>query len=138
MDKSNPGSWGNVFADFRVSATFESRGKLDYLLRTDLSKYANVFIDEAHAFRNETNSTYEKLAEICRGKRIVLVSATPYNNTAKDILSLLKLFQNSKMSTIPNMPDLETFFNNLDKKLADLDRKDDWDKYVATVKEKCQ
>ncbi|RLC12068.1 MAG: helicase, partial [Deltaproteobacteria bacterium] len=76
----------------------------------------------------------EKLAEICRGKRVVLVTATPYNNTPKDILSLLKLFQKARKSTIPNLSDLESFFNTLDKKLEGLDRKEDYEEYINTVK----
>jgi len=134
LEKYNPGSWPNVFSDFRVPADFESLGKLDDLLDTGLDKYTNIIIDEAHRFRTETTITYEKLAEICRGKRIILVTATPYNNTPKDILSLLKLFQKAKKSTIPNLPDLESFFNGLEKKLKTLDRKKDYSEYINMVK----
>ena len=134
LEKSNPGSWPNVFSDFRVPADFESIGKLDDLLDRGTEKYTNIIIDEAHRFRTETTITYEKLAEICRGKRVILVTATPYNNTPKDILSLLKLFQKGKRSTIPNLPDLESFFNGLEKKLKNLDRKKDYTKYINTVK----
>ena len=134
LEKSNPGSWRNVFSDFRVPADFESLGKLDDLLDRGTEKYTNIIIDEAHRFRTETTITYEKLAEICRGKRVILVTATPYNNTPKDILSLLKLFQKSKKSTIPNLPDLEAFFNGLEKKLKKLDRKKDHTEYINTVK----
>jgi superfamily II DNA or RNA helicase len=134
LEKSNPGSWPNVFSDFRIPADFESIGKLDKLLDRGLGKYTNIIIDEAHRFRTETTISYEQLAEICRGKRVVLVTATPYNNTPKDILSLLKLFQKAKKSTIPNLPDLEAFFNGLEKKLKNLDRKNDYTKYINTVK----
>ncbi|MFQ5963805.1 MAG: helicase-related protein [Candidatus Scalinduaceae bacterium] len=134
LEKSNPGSWPNVFSDFRVPADFESLGKLDDLLDRGTDKYTNIIIDEAHRFRTETTITYEKLAEICRGKRVILVTATPYNNTPKDILSLLKLFQKAKKSTIPNLPDLEAFFNGLDKKLKNLDRKKDYTEYISTVR----
>ena len=134
LEKSNPGSWPNVFSDFRVPADFESLGKLDDMLNRGTDKYKNIIIDEAHRFRTETTITYEKLAEICRGKRVVLVTATPYNNTPKDILSLLKLFQKAKKSTIPNLPDLESFFNGLDKKLKNLDRKKDYSEYIVTVR----
>ncbi|MBW1702096.1 MAG: helicase, partial [Deltaproteobacteria bacterium] len=134
LEKSNPGSWPNVFSDFRYPADFESIGKLDHLLARGTDKYTNIIIDEVHRFRTETTISYEKLAEICRGKRVILVTATPYNNTPKDILSLLKLFQKAKKSTIPNLPDLEAFFNGLSKKLKNLDRKKDYTEYINTVK----
>jgi len=136
LEKSNTGSWPNVFSDFRVQQSdFKSIGKLDNLLDRGTDKYTNIIIDEAHRFRTETTITYEKLAEICRGKRVILVTATPYNNTSGDILSLLKLFQNGKKSTIPNLPDLESFFNRMDKKLKKLDRKKNYSEYINTAKE---
>ncbi|MFZ5887320.1 MAG: helicase-related protein, partial [Chloroflexota bacterium] len=98
-------------------------------------KYANVIIDEAHRFRTETNVTYEKLAQICRGKRVILVTATPYNNSPKDILSQLKLFQSARKSTIPNLPDLEAFFGKLQKRLKGLDRQKDYAEYLQAVRE---
>lgn len=135
LEKTNPGSWSNVFSDFRVPADFESIGKLENLADRGTDKYKNIIIDEAHRFRNETTISYELLAEICRGKRIILVTATPYNNTPGDILSMLKLFQKAKKSTIPNLPDLESFFSQLEKKLEKLDRKKDHFAYINTVKE---
>lgn len=135
LEKSNPGSWTNVFFDFGVSARFESLGKLDSLLERGTEHIQNIIIDEAHRFRTETTVTYEKLSEICRGKRVILVTATPFNNSPNDILSLLKLFQKAKKSTIPNLPDLETFFNRLQKKVDKLDRKRDYQKYIQTVNE---
>lgn len=135
LEKTNPGSWPNVFSDFHVPADFESLGKLDDILNRGTEKYTNIIIDEAHRFRTETNVTYEKLAEICRGKRVILVTATPYNNAPKDILSLLKLFQKARKSTIPNLPDLESFFNRLERKLKKMDRQKDYARYISTVKE---
>jgi len=135
LNKENPGSWPNVFSDFRVSADFESLGKLDSLIRRGTEKYKNIFIDEAHRFRTETNITYEKLAQICRGKRVILVTATPFNNSPKDILSQIKLFQKSRKSTIPGTPDLERFFGRLEGKLKGLDRQKDQTKYIKAVKD---
>jgi superfamily II DNA/RNA helicase len=135
LDKNSPGSWPNVFGDFHVPHTdFESAGKLDALLERDISKYTNVFIDESHRFRTETNQTYEMLAQICRGKRVILVSATPLNNTPRDILSQIKLFQNGKNSTIPNVRNLEAFFSKLEKNLHGLDRQRDREEYFRHVK----
>ena len=134
LDEHNPGSWPNVFSDFRVPADFESVGKLDVIIDRGVEKYKNIIIDEAHRFRTETNVTYEKMAQICRGKRVVLVTATPYNNSPKDILSQIKLFQNSRKSTIPNLANLEGFFNRLNEKLKKVDKEDNYDSYLEVVK----
>ena len=134
LDDKNPGSWPNVFRDFQVrQAKFQSGGKLDELLDQGVENYENVFIDESHRFRTETNQTYEKLAQICRGKRVILVTATPLNNYPRDILSQIKLFQNGKNSTIPNVRDLEAFFGRLERKLKGLDRQRDRQTYFETV-----
>lgn len=136
LDENNPGSWPNVFRDFRVpQARFQSGGKLDELIRQGVERYDNVFIDESHRFRTETNQTYERLAQICRGKRVILVSATPLNNHPNDILSQVKLFQNGKSSTLPGLRDLETFFSVLVKRLKGLDRQNDREDYFAAVRE---
>jgi superfamily II DNA or RNA helicase len=134
LDMNKRGSWPNVFGDFQVRQTdFVSIGKLEDLLSRDLSKYTNVFIDESHRFRTETTSTYEMLAQICRGKRVILVSAIPLNNRPHDILSQVKLFQNGKNSNIPNLRNLEAFFAKLDKRLDGLDRQLDRERYFAAV-----
>ncbi|MFH1008813.1 MAG: helicase-related protein [Candidatus Latescibacterota bacterium] len=134
LDKDNKGSWPNAFSDFQVRQTdFESIGKLDDLLERDIEKYTNVFIDESHRFRTETTQSYETLAQICRGKRVILVSATPLNNTPRDILSQVKLFQNGKASTIPNLRNLDAFFKGLEKNLEGLDRQTDRELYFQTI-----
>ncbi len=135
LDEDNPGSWKNSFSDFRIAADFESIGKLDDILERGTEKYTNIIIDEAHRFRTETNVTYEMLAEVCRGKRVILVTATPYNNSPKDILSQIKLFQNSKKSTIPNLPDLDSFFSTLAMRLKGLDRQENNLAYLKIVKD---
>ena len=135
LDVKNPGSWRSVFSDFRVAADYQSLGKLDDIIHKGTEGYKNIFIDEAHRFRTESTQTYAKLAQICRGKRVVLVTATPLNNTPQDILSQIKLFQNSKKSIIPNMPNLEEFFARLQKKMKRLDRKKDRVEYIKTAKD---
>ena len=131
LNKNNPGSWPNVFSDFHIPADFVSTGKLDEAKRaTEKREYKNVIIDEAHRFRTETTISYEDIAEICRGKRVILVSATPYNNSPKDILAQIKLFQNSRKSTIPGVADLEGFFTELDRRLKKVDRQEDYNQFL--------
>lgn len=136
LDEHNPGSWPNVFRDFGVRGYLcESLGKLQSLLDRDLQKFTTVFIDESHRFRTEDTQSYEMLAQICRGKRVVLVSATPLNNTPQDILSQIKLFQPGKNSTIPNVRNLEAFFGALRRRLEGLDRQRDRAEYFRAVRE---
>jgi hypothetical protein len=134
LDREKRGSWPNVFSDFQVrQTTFESIGKLDDLLRRDSSRFTNVFIDESHRFRTETTHSYDALAQICRGKRVILVSATPLNNTPRDILSQVKLFQAGKACTLPNLRNLEAFFAGMEARLKGLNRQLDHEAYFRIV-----
>lgn len=118
--KSN---WEKVLWDFDVSAKVESVGKLDYILKLDSDSYDYVFVDESHRFRNDDSEMYNKLHEICNGKKVILISATPQNNYINDIANQIYLFQNRKNSNIiPNQKDLEGFFKNLKKRLKKYDK----------------
>jgi len=68
-----------------------------------------VIIDEVHRFRNQDTEAYEILSNICRNKIVILLTATPFNNTPADIFSLLKLF------TVPGKSNL-ILANNLDER----------------------
>ena len=141
IDRENPGSWPNVFLDFGVrQADFESIGKLEHVLSRGTERYKNVIIDEAHRFRNEMTQSYESLYRICRGKRVILVTATPLNNSPNDILSQIKLFQNAKKSTLPNpkVRNLQGYFNTLQGRLDGLDRQRDREEYMRVVRENAE
>jgi len=117
--------WEDTFFKFGISKfRVESIGKLDRVLKEGIEKYDYVFIDEAHRFRNEYTYGFEKLHQICFGKKIILVSATPLNNTFQDIYSQLKLFQVPKKSTIPGVPNLEKFFKKLMQDLKNHSKSD--------------
>lgn len=138
LDEDNPGSWRNVFEDFGVRGVkFESKGKLDKVIDMGIDRYRNVFIDESHDFRNEETQGFAKLSQICQGKRVILVSATPLNNNPNDILNQIKLFQKPRKSTLPNpeVRDLEKYFTKLQNRLKGLDRRKDRDEYLKIVQE---
>lgn len=125
IDKNNPGSWTRVLEDFEIVPYVHSIGKLEEILQIYSSEnYRNVLIDESHLFRNEDTNRYDLLSQICRGKKVILVSATPFNNSPKDLLSQIKLFQNSHNSTLPDphVKDIEQYFNNLIKGLKKIDK----------------
>src|SRR5690554_5878245 len=110
--------------DFRVPAKVESLGKLEHIIRKGIDRWDYIVVDEAHRFRNEATQSYADLLDICRGKKVILVTATPLNNTIDDIFAQLKLFQAPKNSNIPGIINLEKFFNGLRKKLKKFEKHD--------------
>jgi superfamily II DNA/RNA helicase len=115
--------WKETFFQFGIGGfQVESLGKLDHVLQSNPEKYQYIFVDEAHRFRNEITQAYENLHKICWGKKVILVSATPFNNTINDIFSQLKLFQRPKQSLIPGVPNLERFFSERNKELKKLEK----------------
>jgi HKD family nuclease len=116
--------WEESLHDFRVPARVESLGKLEKVIKFGLDRFDYVVVDEAHRFRNEGTRSYADLLDICRGKKVILVTATPLNNTIDDIFAQLKLFQAPKNSTIPGIPNLERFFASLRGRFKGLDRTD--------------
>jgi len=111
-DAKLPGSgWKWYLEIFRLyDWIVESVGMLDDEgFVESLKEYRDIeviIVDEAHRFRNEDTKSYEQLKNLCRGKTVILLTATPFNNRPGDILSLLKLFITPKKSAI-------TFENNL-------------------------
>lgn len=139
LDENSPGAWPSVFRDFGIPGhKCVSIGKLEELLDQDVESYKYVFIDESHRFKGDSTQRYELLTRICQNKGVILVSATPYNNTVDDIYSQLKLFQPPRNSTIPGLRNLEAFFDTLRKRLKSLHRLNDEAAYIAAVGQNAQ
>ncbi len=126
--------WKDSLFDFGIrSFEVESLGKLEHIIKRGLERFDYIVVDEAHRFRNENTQSYANLLDICRGKKVVLVTATPLNNTVDDIFAQIKLFQAPKNSTIPGVPNLEKFFNGLKTKLKKVEKTDP--QYKTLIKE---
>ena len=111
--------WESVLKDFDVSrCDVESLGKLDHIIEKGADKYDYVFVDEAHRFRNSDTESFALLHEICRGKKVILISATPINNYTSDIENQIYLFQPKQSGTINGIKNIEGFFRGLNGKLA--------------------
>ncbi|MBN2893391.1 MAG: DEAD/DEAH box helicase family protein, partial [Bacteroidales bacterium] len=92
----------------------KSTGKIEEIaeiINQNSNRYEVVIVDEVHKFRNQDTSAYEALADICRGKKVLLLTATPFNNSPADIFSLLKLFTIPGQSAITYDNDLEALFS---------------------------
>lgn len=115
-DPSKKSGWRKYLEDFKLS----SLGWEAYSLGNLESVYESVkrskdieivVIDEAHRFRNEDTKDYELLKNICRNKKVILLTATPFNNKPHDIFALLKLFIVPKKSNISLTDNLEARFS---------------------------
>lgn len=134
--------WEEVLQNFYVHPfKVVSSGKLDDVLESNHSRFKYVLVDESHKFRNELTQSYTQLKNICIGKKIILVSATPFNNKISDLLSQIKLFQSGKKSTIPGVSNIDSFFKRQERELKQFspgtqDYKNAADKIAATIRDK--
>lgn len=109
--------WRSVLQEFDVARyDVVSLGKLESVIQKGTDKYSYVFIDEAHRFRNSDTESFTLLHQICRGKKVVLISATPINNYTSDIENQLYLFQSKQSGTINGIRNIEGFFRALNGK----------------------
>lgn len=122
--------WEQTFFDFKVSCKVESLWKLNNILKEWHEKYKYIFIDEAHRFRNDWTQSYDILKQLCINKKVILVSATPFNNNFNDLYSLITLFQPTRNSSIPNIKNLEVFFKKINQDLKKIDKKENYDEYL--------
>ena len=110
--------WRSVLQEFDVArCDVVSLGKLESVNEKGTDKYGYVFIDEAHRFRNSDTNSFTQLHQICRGKKVVLISATPINNYTTDIENQIYLFQAKQSGTINGIKNIEGFFRGLEIKL---------------------
>lgn len=121
-DKMTGTGWWGYIQEFRLyDWEVASRGRIQELSENiDDKDFEVVIVDEAHRFRNEDTADYEALLNICRDKTVILLTATPFNNTPADIFSLLKLFLVPGQSGITLQDNLEGLFRSYNYRFARL------------------
>lgn len=102
--------WDDEYRDYfdfnaKVFSSGSIAGALEYLNNNTDGEQRLIIIDEAHKYRNDETRDYGLLHEVCQGNRVILLTATPFNNRPQDIFSMIKLFQ------IPAKPTLKTVGN---------------------------
>jgi len=110
--------WEDYRNEFSLKAEVFSRGVIDkaldyYREKSDQHIKWLVIIDEAHNYRNEYIQDYGMLHELCQGNKVMLLTATPFNNQPSDIYSMLKLFQIPTKSTLNTVNNLGVAFREL-------------------------
>ena len=140
-------NWISTFKDFGIDkyARFVSNGSLNKVLDEDDYRYWNadeydlILVDEAHKFRNHTTGAFQQLQEICKmprletgfvpgyKKKVMLISATPMNNTPADLYNEILLFQDPRHCTIDGVPNLTSFFSPLIVEFKKLRKEENFD-----------
>ena len=110
--------WEGYRDEFGFTASVFSAGKIEdaVLHYQELVKDGEQFliiIDEAHRFRNEYTQDYALLHNLCSGNKVLLLTATPFNNQPADIYALIKLFQIPSRSTLKTVENLGAAFKDL-------------------------
>jgi len=111
--------WNDYQQDFGLRGVRVcSSGKIEELYNTYAADPNPILyiIDEAHRYRNELSDAYQWLHQLTRShadNKVVLLTATPYNNRPQDLFALIKLFQTPSRSTIHSVDNLGVRFHEL-------------------------
>ena len=122
-------NWEETFNNFEIKNKFShfvTRSNLDKVVNgrdnyDEPEYYDLIIVDEAHNFRHDSTDSYDLLQRICKSerrnrgniggpKRVLLLSATPINNTPEDIKNQLLLFQDTARCTIDGVSNIADTF----------------------------
>ncbi len=133
-------NWRRTARDFQIDNHFQfiTIGSLGKVLDEENYDYYNadqydmIVVDESHKFRNDYTEMYLQLQEICKrprarraengdtAKKVILISATPLNNSPADIENQLYLFQDKRNSTLERVRNLQDYFKPVKDKYKKL------------------
>jgi len=110
--------WDDEYRDyFDFNAKVFSSGSIEkavqYLDENSDGEQRLIIVDEAHKYRNEDTGDYAFLHRLCQGNKVILLTATPFNNRPQDIFSMIKLFQIPAKSTLKTVGNLSEEFARL-------------------------
>lgn len=122
-------NWVDTFDDFHIKNKFSrfiTNGSLEKVIKGDDNYdkkecYDLVIVDEAHNFRHDSTCNYDLLQRITKSprsnkggikgsKKVLLLSATPFNNTPEDIKNQLLLFQDTARPTLDGVTNIADTF----------------------------
>ena len=110
--------WEQMARDYGVKAEVLSNYQLEKL--DDYEMCDLVLIDESHAFRNTDTNRYECLTDYLRPRgepsqrQMILLTATPQNNTCWDVFNQMRLFPDVYEEPMVPGEELKDFFRLVD------------------------
>jgi superfamily II DNA or RNA helicase len=113
--------WEDYLTTALVPKNVVSRGSIENAFRHERKSSENlIIIDEAHTFRNDLTTDYSLLHKLCQNNKVMLLSATPFNNKPQDIFNMIKLFQIPTKSSLQSIENLSEQFKDLVKEYNEI------------------
>lgn len=114
-------TWEDYMNLAQISSNVISRGRIPDAFRfLQKDREHLIIIDEAHIFRNDLTTDYTDLHKLCKNNKVVLLSATPFNNKPQDTFNMIKLFQIPTKTSIQTIENLSEEFKLLIKEYNQL------------------
>ena len=114
-------TWEDYMNLAQISSNVVSRGRIPDAFRfLQKDREHLIIIDEAHVFRNDLTTDYTDLHKLCKNNKVVLLSATPFNNKPQDTFNMIKLFQIPTKTSIQTIENLSEEFKLLIKEYNQL------------------
>lgn len=114
-------TWEEYMNLAQISSNVVSRGSIPDAFRfLQKDREHLIIIDEAHIFRNDLTTDYTDLHKLCKNNKVVLLSATPFNNKPQDTFNMIKLFQIPTKTSIQTIENLSEEFKLLIKEYNQL------------------
>lgn len=108
--------WKETIARFGVEARILTHdGIASDPFVPDPARKRLVIVDEAHAFRNPTTRRYDALARRSIAADLLLVTATPVNNSLRDLHALFALLVADDALMDAGVPSIDVAFENRDR-----------------------
>ncbi len=106
--------WEELLRNYNIEGRVFSSGLLPRK-ETSPEKYAEmedyiknqvntVLVDESHHYANPLTKSYKNLQELLVGKRVILLTATPYRRQYRDIINQIRLFRPERRHPFPITP----------------------------------
>jgi len=107
--------WQQTLRQFHLDATIETHDSLLHSRRVaDPAVPRLVIVDEAHAFRNPATQRYDALARRTLAARVLLITAMPLCNSARDLHALVTLIARDDALIDRGLPSIDLAFETGD------------------------
>ncbi len=123
LDFVTTGSIGKITDELEDTDDIEDSDEIENF---EVGNYGMVLIDESHNFRNSDTQKYKTIDDLIGlinpTPYVALLSATPQNNSPKDLYNQIRLFQRTpNNSNLPNVEGgkLDSLFNAMERRFKE-------------------